>query len=449
MSNADAPSLRDTDAPPRPTSRQIAAACAASMFGWGLDLFDLFILLYVAPVVGRLFFPADTPMLSLAGAYASFGVTLLVRPYGSALFGSYADQFGRRRALTIAVIGVGMSTAVFGLLPSVAQIGWSATAIFLLFRVVQGVFVGGVVAASHTIGTETVPERWRGLMSGAVGGGGSAMGGLLASLVFFIVSLIAPGPAFAEWGWRLMFFSGLLTSLVGYLLLHNLVESPIFTRLRRQKTRIKGPDPTGSPVKALLSSAHRKNVVVAIMLSFGGGAAYYLTSGYLPTFLKVVDGIPNASASIMLVAANVSAGLGACAFGELSQHLGRRTVFLIMGAVRLVAFPCLFLAMKVTTDPTLLSAYVMLLAFIANASYGPLLIYLNESFPTALRATGTGLSWNVGFALGGILPTLVSLTARAPSHIPAVLSAFTVGVTLVYLAGAFLTPETRGNLERL
>ncbi len=69
---------------------------------------------------------------------------------------------GRRRALMVAVTGVGLSTAVFGLLPTVGQIGWLATAIFLIFRLVQGIFVGGVVAASHTIGTESVPERWRG-----------------------------------------------------------------------------------------------------------------------------------------------------------------------------------------------------------------------------------------------------------------------------------------------
>src|SRR5690242_752842 len=106
----------------------------ASLFGWGLDLFDLFILLYVAPVVGRLFFPADKPMLSLAGAYASFAVTLLVRPLGSAIFGSYADRRGRRRAMMVAVVGVGIATAIFGALPSVAQIGWTASALFIAFR---------------------------------------------------------------------------------------------------------------------------------------------------------------------------------------------------------------------------------------------------------------------------------------------------------------------------
>ncbi len=95
------------------------------------------------------------------------------------------------------------------------------------------------------------------------------------------------------------------------------------------------------------------------MLSFGGGAAYYLTSGYLPSFLKLVNGVSNANASLMLVGANVAAGLGACAAGELSQHFGRRRVFLVMGVVRLVAFPALFLAMGSSTDVTLLTVYAL------------------------------------------------------------------------------------------
>lgn len=434
---------------PKPTTRQTAAAALASLFGWGLDLFDLFILLYVAPVVGALFFPADKPMLSLAGAYASFAVTLLIRPLGSALFGAYADRLGRRRALMVAVVGVGLSTAAFGLLPTVGQIGYAATAIFLVFRLIQGIFVGGVVAASHTIGTESVPERWRGLMSGSVGGGGAALGGLLASLVFSIVSILAPGEAFAIWGWRLMFFSGLLTSVVGLILFGNLEESPIFRQLQAQKAaRRSEAAPVASPVRTLFSAEHARSFVLAVLLSFGGGSAYYLTSGYLPTVLKLVNGLPNATASVMLIGASFAAAVGACGIGELSQHIGRKRSFLIMGTVRLVAFPTLFLALGRTSDPFEIGIYVMLLAFIANGSYGPLLIFLNETFPTALRATGTGLSWNIGFALGGMLPTLVSLTADGPGQITTVLAIFTTLVTIVYLIGAVMMPETRGNLER-
>lgn len=451
---------------PEPSNRQKATAAMASLFGWGLDLFDLFLLLYVAPVIGSLFFPADNPMLSLAGAYASFAVTLLVRPLGSALFGSYADRFGRKRALMVAVIGVGLSTAVFGLLPTVqqvgwistevfglqttvGQVGWIATAVFLIFRLVQGIFVGGVVAASHTIGTETVPERWRGFMSGGVGGGGSAIGGLLASFVFFVVSFIAPGEAFAEWGWRVMFFSGLLTSVIGLFLFRNLEESPIFRKLQADKAARHADAPAdASPVRTLFSPAHLPAFLMTVLVSFGGGAAYYLTSGYLPTFLKLVNGVPNASASMILIGANIGAALGACGLGELSQHIGRRKTFLLMGVVRLLGFPLLLFAMAQTNSIAMVALCAFLLSFIANGSYGPLLIFLNEKFPTALRATGTGLSWNIGFALGGVLPALVSLVAAGPAQIPMVLAVFLTGVTLVYLVGAFLTEETQGNLDR-
>ena len=155
-------------------TRQMRNAIVASVLGWSLDLFDLFILLYVAPVVGALFFPSSVPTLSLAAVYASFAVTLLMRPVGSAIFGHYADVHGRKNAMFVAIVGVGVSTAAFGLLPTIAQVGFIAPVLFLALRLVQGVFVGGVVASTHTIGTEWVVaelarghvrpcrRRWRG-----------------------------------------------------------------------------------------------------------------------------------------------------------------------------------------------------------------------------------------------------------------------------------------------
>jgi len=179
--------------------RQMRNAIIASVLGWSLDLFDLFILLYVAPVVGALFFPSSVPTLSLAAVYASFAVTLLMRPVGSAVFGHYADVHGRKNAMFVAIVGVGISTAAFGLLPTIAQAGFIAPVLFLILRLVQGIFVGGVVASTHTIGTEWVSPNWRGAMSGLVGGGGAGIGALLASFVFLVMSSIFPGDAFAVW----------------------------------------------------------------------------------------------------------------------------------------------------------------------------------------------------------------------------------------------------------
>jgi hypothetical protein len=98
--------------------------------------------------------------------------------------------------------------------------------------------------------------------------------------------------------------------------------------------------------------------------------------------------------------------------------------------------------------PMGLALCVLALAFLANGSYGPLLIFLNERFPTDLRASGTGLSWNVGFAIGGMMPTLVSLVSSGPQSLPLALAIFSAGFSVLYVIGALLIPETRGNLGR-
>src|SRR3984893_10634679 len=232
MSIADS---KNIEVSPPAGTRQMRNAMIASVLGWSLDLFDLFILLYVAPVVGALFFPSTVPTLSLAAVYASFAVTLLMRPVGSAIFGHYADVHGRKNAMFVAIVGVGISTAAFGFLPTIAQVGFIAPVPFLVLRLVQGVFVGGVVASTHTIGTEWASPNWRGAMSGLVGGGGAGIGALLASFVFLVMSSIFPGDAFAVWGWRCMFFAGLLSSLLGWFIFNNLEESPFFKEQQKRK----------------------------------------------------------------------------------------------------------------------------------------------------------------------------------------------------------------------
>src|ERR1700754_3035627 len=224
MSIADSKGI----AVPSVDARQKRNALVASVLGWSLDLFDLFILLYVAPVVGALFFPSTVPTLSLAAVYASFAVTLLMRPVGSAIFGHYADVHGRKQAMLIAIIGVGISTAAFGLLPTIAQVGVIAPVIFLILRLVQGIFVGGVVASTHTIGTESVPAQWRGAVSGLVGGGGAGLGALLASVAFWMESALYPGQEFEVSGWRFMFYCGIVSSILGLFLLKYLEESPVY-----------------------------------------------------------------------------------------------------------------------------------------------------------------------------------------------------------------------------
>jgi len=427
-------------------ARQARNAIVASVLGWSLDLFDLFILLYVAPVVGQLFFPSSVPTLSLAAVYASFAVTLLMRPVGSAIFGHYADVHGRKNAMFVAIVGVGLSTAAFGVLPTIQQAGYIAPVIFLALRLVQGVFVGGVVASTHTIGTEWASPERRGAMSGLVGGGGAGIGALLASFVFLIMSSIFPGDAFAVWGWRCMFFAGLLSSMLGWFIFNNLEESPFFKE--QQKRKAAGTvAATNSPVKKLFSSEWRNVLFLNLLITFGGGAGYYLTSGYLPSFLKVVNNVPNNISSLILMGASLIGLVSSLFFGALSDYIGRKKTFLLVGVCMAALLPVCYLGMAKAADTTTITLYALAIAFLGNAGYAPILIFLNERFPTEIRASGTGLSWNIGFALGGMMPTFVSLASARPAQIPMSLSIFIVVIFVIYLVGALLVPETKGEFR--
>lgn len=427
-------------------NRQMVSAVIASCLGWSLDLFDLFVLLYVAPVVGKLFFPSTHATLSLAAVYASFAVTLLMRPVGAALFGSYADRHGRKGAMIFAVIGVGVSTALFGALPTTHQIGGAAAILFLALRLVQGVFVGGVVASTHTIGTESIPPRWRGLMSGLIGGGGAGIGALLASLVFLIMSSIFPGDAFAVWGWRCMFFAGLISSVLGLFIFKSLEESPSFRQLQAQAKQGHAAKTERSPLRTLFMGEYRKVLLGNLMLTIGCGAGYYLTSGYIPTFLKVINHVPNHVASMILIGSSVVAIIACLLSGYLSDLIGRKKTFLVCGVVQLIVQPAMYPLMAGTTDVGTVAACALALTFLGNAAYAPLLIFLNERFPTQLRASGTGLSWNLGFAVGGMMPTFVSLFAGSLGNLPFTLAMFLAGVCALYLVGTLMVPETQGRM---
>lgn len=434
------------------TGRQMASAIIASCLGWSLDLFDLFILLYVAPVIGAAFFPSDHPTLSLAAVYASFAVTVLMRPIGSAVFGSYADARGRKGAMTLAVVGVGVVTASFGLLPTIHQVGLLAPALFLALRLVQGVFVGGVVASTHTVGTESVPPNWRGFMSGLIGGGGGGLGALLASAVYLVAASLFPGELFAVWGWRFMFFCGLASSFLGFFIFNSLEESPVWKAMdaRRAAARAGGAADaarTRSPLRTLFAGEHRRVLLVNLLITAGGGSAYYITSGFMPTLLKVVSKLPNETASLILMAASACAIAASLLVGTLSDRLGRRTMFRLVGAANLVLLPVLFLALPNASGVGQVTLYALALCFLGNATYAPILIFLNERFPTALRASGTGLSWNLGFALGGTMPTWVSLASGSPANLPATLAVFAGLIMLVFLIGSLVIPETRGRFE--
>lgn len=434
-----------------PQPRSPVSAVISSLMGWSFDLFDLLVLLYVAGPVGKQIFPVKSATLSLALVFASFGVSVLMRPAGAALFGQLTDRDGRKRIMVVVLLGVGIATAAMGLVPTYAAIGIAAPIIFILLRVIQGLFVGGVTATSHTLGTESVPERWRGLTSGLIGGGGAGIGGGLASISFIVISKIFPGSAFTTIGWRVMFFMGLVLSLVSLIVLYRSKESPLWEEAQ-QRAKHSGVAVVTQKIRFrdLISSRYKVILLINIGLAAGAGAQYYLTSGFLPTLYGSVMKVPVASRGGILLALSLVVIVASCVAGELSEHFGRRRMLIIIGIVNIICLPIL-ISILVRVNPHDTGVILLVsgvLVFLSNASYAPLIIFFNERYPTEMRSRGTAVSWNTGFMIGGLLPTFVSLVSSSVMDIPHELIYFVIASVAVFLIAGFWSPETRGALDR-
>src|SRR6185437_767792 len=109
---------------------------------------------------------------------------------------------------------------------------------------------------------------------------------------------------------------------------------------------------------------------------------YYLTSGYLPTFLKVVNKVPNNVSSLILIGGSVVTILSAISVGALSDVIGRKKTFILSGLCMIVILPLCYLGMAAATDITKITLYAMVISYFGNAGYAPILIFLNERFPT-------------------------------------------------------------------
>ena len=182
-----------------------------------------------------------------------------------------------------------------------------------------------------------------------------------------------------------------------------------------------------------------------VLIIAGCGVGYYLTSGYMPTFLKLVKEVPNSIASLILIAGSIVTIVAQMSAGHLSEAIGRRRAFIVVGVVNIIVLPACYLLLGRTNDIGMIALYSLALTFLANAAIGPAMVFLNERFPTAVRASGTSLSWNLGFALGGLAPTFVSLASGSVQGLPMTLAAFCAVGSLIYLIGALVVPETKGQ----
>src|SRR6266540_3824760 len=196
------------------TPRAIRRGVIAGVVGNMLEWFDFALFGFFARQIGTHFFPAGDPTASLLAAFGTFAAGFLMRPVGGALFGWIGDRFGRKEALIGSVLAMAFPSFFIGLLPGAATIGLAAPILLILFRMLQGVAVGGEYMASAVFLVEGAEPGKRGWM-GSWGPFGASAGTLLGSAAGAIVNFALPAEAVLAWGWRIPFALGLLVGLGG------------------------------------------------------------------------------------------------------------------------------------------------------------------------------------------------------------------------------------------
>ncbi|MFZ0224331.1 MAG: MFS transporter [Candidatus Nitrosopolaris sp.] len=419
-----------------------------SWLGWSLDGYDLVLMLFIISSISQLFFPSKDPTLSLLAIFATYTVTLVMRPVGGALFGSFGDKHGRKKAMIITVSGFSTATFLTGLLPTWQSVGILAPILLILLRFAQGLFAGGEWASGAVITMETASKSMRGFLSGFVQSG-YTFGFLIASIVFQMMLSAYPGNSFISGGgWRIIFYTGIIPGLIALFVGFKMNESELWLKKVGQKKTEGSPlrKGMGSPLRKIIGGKEaRKRFLLALIVMTGLMYAYYTTMGFMPTFLQKYLNIETHEAATIMIAASISSLIGTVFAGFISQRIGRMTTLtLFASAAIILAIPTLN-GLHDSTTITQRMFFTALLVFVASTAFGPIPAFLSERFPTAIRNSASGFVYNGGLIIGSWSPLIAIqlLSLAHPQFIPYALAINIIIGSIIILIGSRLNPDTR------
>ncbi len=356
-----------------PTQRNVAFASFAS---WTLDAFDFFILVFVLSDL------AENFHTSISEVSIAIMLTLAVRPVGALLFGRLAEKYGRRPILMVNIV----LFSLFELLSA-----WSPTfAVFLIFRVIYGVAMGGVWGVASSLAMETIPDRSRGLMSG-IFQAGYPCGYLLASIIF--------GLFYSLVGWRGMFLIGALPILLLPFIWFYVPESPVWLAARERKE---------SSALLPVIRTHWKLCVFMVLLMACFNFFSHGTQDLYPTFLKVQHHFDPHTVSIIAICYNIAAMLGGIFFGSLSEKIGRKKAIILAAILALPILPL----WAFSSGSLAIGVGAFLMQFMVQGAWGVIPTYLTELVPANARAVLPGFVYQLGNLIASVNATLQSKIAE-------------------------------------
>lgn len=414
------------EGPPPKRSRfkaQWLNALLASFLGWTLDAFDFFIVVMVLTEIAEDFQKSNTAIA------LTLSVTLAFRPVGAFLFGLMADRYGRKLPLMIDVLFYSIVEVLCGFAPNFTT--------FLILRALFGIGMGGEWGVGASLAMESVPAKWRGVLSGLLQEG-YAVGYLLAALAYYGV--------YPYLGWRAMFFLGGLPALLALYIRSHVEESEAWQKHRRHDwsdvwATVQGHSAwyLGLGLIGMLVAVLKLTFVWAVLLgvlvmivAFMADVTRHVAKGHMgtffylvalmaamnfvshgtqdlyPTFLKLSKGFSVGMVSLVTIIANIGALAGGIAFGLLSDFLGRKRamVLALLGAVLII--PLWIYAP--TTALIMVGAFLM--QFMVQGAWGVIPAHITELSPPSVRGFMPGFAYQCGVLIAGTAATLEALLAQ-------------------------------------
>lgn len=408
-----------------------------SFLGWSLDGYDIVLMLLVVPIISQLFFPSNNPIFSMIATFASYTVTLIMRPLGSVIFGIYGDKFGRKKSMIITILGFSIATFSVGLLPTYTTVGVLAPIFLICIRLIQGIFAGGEWGSGAVLTMETVPKHKRGVLSGFLQSGFS-FGFLLAAISFQITTIVFPGQMFEEIGWRILFFTGMIPGFVALFVRFNMDESPLWIAKNKEKKLEKKP-----LRNIVFGKIYRREFLLCAAIMTGLVYMYHGSISILPTYLQQFGNFEKEQVAQIMIYATASSWIGMILTGWLSQRIGRKKSMLVfVFASILVSIP---LAGAILNNAYGLAVYVIVYAFVISTASGPIPAYFSERFPTQIRNSAAGLSYNAGLIFGSWSPLIgLYLMSSVPKHmIPLALGINIIIGAVIFIVPTLCSRETR------
>jgi MFS family permease len=390
-------------------------AFASAFGGYALDSYDYFTL-PLSMVALAAYFGLDSGQTGLFTT-----VTLAASAIGGALAGVLADRIGRVKALMITVITYAVFTVACGFAPTYETL--------LLFRALQGLGFGGEWAVGAILVAEYASAKHRGRTLGAIQSSWAVGWGLAAIVYTLVFSVFGDDVA-----WRVMFWTGALPALLVVWMRRRVQDAPTAVAAREHSAE-KGSFP------AIFRGRLLRTTIFAGLLSTGVQGGYYTLATWVPTYLKTERGLSVVNTGGYLTFLISGAFLGYLTGGHLTDRLGRRRniwLFALLSAVCILAY-----ANIPSGANTLLLVLGFPLGFCMSAIFSGFGSFLSELYPTAVRGTGQGFTYNTGRAVGAVFPTTVGFLADSWGVGGAlVFGAIGYGLAALALLGL---PETRGK----